>query len=302
MANNKFFTAAEIYVRLLSAFPKKASEISKINVMRWCSEVVTEYLTDPVAMIPHYKLRLGDKSYSNKVDLKSITIQPDSATVGDIYFKVSEKILYEYMTVGHFGATAWVPTGNPIVNNIYVYNYVDYKWSGTNMNIITDDSSITYTIKDGKVLLPFDCFKLESVYDQNNSLVKDMSNQGDYIYFSSVYMPEKVFIDYYSIPVDADGFPLVKRGYEAACYAYCVYKMFEEDASVIPPRIQQWRWLQIVDDKEHELGAARSSWSDLTDNDIRDIHNYIIDPNYIRMITGVDNKDTLDGGSIFNQK
>ena len=61
--------------------------------------------------------------------------------------------------------------------------------------------------------------------------------------------------------------------------------MFEEDASVIPPRIQQWRWLQIVDDKEHELGAARSSWSDLTDNDIRDIHNFIIDPNYKRFIT-----------------
>ena len=98
-------------------------------------------------------------------------------------------------------------------------------------------------------------------------------------------MPTQVYIDYYSIPADEDGFPLIKRGYEAACYTYCVYKMFEEDASVIPPRIQQWRWLQIVDDKEHELGAARSSWSDLTDNDIRDIHEFIIDPNYKRFIT-----------------
>ena len=57
--NNKYFTAAEIYVRLLSSFPKKGTEISKINVMRWCSEVVTELLTDPVGMIPHYKIQLG---------------------------------------------------------------------------------------------------------------------------------------------------------------------------------------------------------------------------------------------------
>ena len=205
--NNKFFTAAEIFVRLLSSFPKKASEISKINVMRWCSEVVTEYLTDPVGMIAHYKVRLG--------------------------------VL-----------------------------------SGT-----------SYRIVDGKVELPTDVFKLEAVYDQNNQLIKDCVNQGQYVHFSTLHMPTAVYIDYYSIPADEDGFPLIKRGYEAACYAYCVYKMFEEDASVIPPRIQQWRWLQIVDDKEHELGAARSSWSDLTDNDIRDIHEFIIDPNYKRFIT-----------------
>lgn len=223
LANNKFFTAAEIYVRLLSSFPKKASEISKINVMRWCSEVVTEYLTDPVGMISHFK----------------------------------------------------VPVGT-VLNSI--------------------------VITDGKVLLPTDCIKLEAVYDQNNHLVKDCVNQGQYVQFSSAYMPTKVFIDYYSIPVDDDGFPLVKRGYEAACYAYSVYKMFEEDSSCIPPRIAQWKWFEIVADKEHELGAAASSWSDLTDNDIRDIHNFIIDPNYVRIVSRTTSGETLDGGAIFNHK
>jgi hypothetical protein len=224
LPNNKFFTAAEIYVRLLSAYPKKGSEISKINVMRWCSEVVTEYLTDPVGMIPHFKFRLGDQV-------------------------------------------------------------------GTEIKIV-----------DGKVELPLDCFKLEAVYDQNNSLVRDCSNQGEYIHFSSAYTPTEVYIDYYSIPVDDDGFPLVKRGYEAACYAYCVYKMFEEDSSCIPPRIAQWKWFEIVADKEHELGVARSSWSDLTDNDIRDIHNYLISPDYIRHITKTNRGDILNGGSIHNHK
>jgi len=273
--NNKFFTAAEIYVRLLSSFPKKASEISKINVMRWCSEVVTEYLTDPVGMEPHYKVQLGVKELNGTViHLKSITEKPLVAYTDDYYYNSTTK---NVMRVND-GGDPDVIENSTIV--LYEFEGTYYKW----------DSSLTkisYRIVDGKVELPTDVFKLEAVYDQNNQLVKDCVNQGQYVHFSTLYTPTEVYIDYYSIPVDEDGFPLVKRGYEAACYAYCVYKMFEEDASVIPPRIQQWRWLQIVDDKEHELGAARSSWSDLTDNDIRDIHNYIIDPNYKRFI----NKD-----------
>lgn len=204
--NNKFFTAAEIFVRLLSSFPRKGSEISKVNVMRWCSEVVTEYLIDPVGMIRHEKVQLG-----------------------------------------------------VLQNGVY-------------------------KILNNKVELPTDVFKLETVYDENNNLVEDWTNQGQYVQFSTAKTPNKVFITYYSIPADEDGFPLIKRGYEAACYAYCVYKMFEEDAGTIPPRIPQWRWFQIVQDKEHELGAANCSWSDLTDNDIRDIHNFIVDPSYRRII------------------
>ena len=65
------------------------------------------------------------------------------------------------------------------------------------------------------------------LYDQNNKLIKDCVNQGQYVHFSTSHTPTQVYIDYYSIPVDEDGFPLIKRGYEAACYAYCVYKLFD---------------------------------------------------------------------------
>ena len=217
--NNKYFTAAEIYVRLLSSFPKKGTEISKINVMRWCSEVVTELLTDPVGMVLNSKIQLG--------------------------------------------------------------NFEDG----------------VYKIVDGKVEVPVDCFKLEAVYDETKKLSKGFSYQGQYIHLNSNYKPEKILIDYYSLPVGEDGFPLIKRGYESACYAYSVYKMFEEDASAIPPRIQQWRWYQICEDKEHELSAAYASWSDLTDNDIRDIHNFIIDPNYIRIINKFSGGEILNGSN-----
>ena len=290
--NNKFFTAAEIFVRLLSAFPKKASEISKVNVMRWCSEVVTEYLTDPVGMIPHYKYQLGIRDGSGTVvNLVSITEQPTVSVPSAVFYRQSTN---EICTLALDGVTVSSHTAGS-AGVLYLFAGTYYRWTTTLVKV-------TYTIVDGKVELPTDCFKLEAVYDQNNSLVKDCSTQGQYIQFSSRYMPTAVYIDYYSIPADAQGFPLIKRGYEAACYAYCVYKMFEEDAGTIPPRIPQWRWFQICEDKEHELGAARSSWSDMTDNDIRDIHNYIIDPAYIRMITKTTYGDILDGGSIFNQK
>lgn len=279
--NNKFFTAAEIFVRLLSSFPKKASEISKINVMRWCSEVVTEYLTDPVGMIAHYKYQLGIQkliSGVTKVSLLSMTIEPVSNVINSKYYNSDTKLIYQLIDTGG-GDLQWDLSYAPTVGTKYLFENIYYDWNGSSFKVCE------YTIRDGKVELPTDVFKLEAVYDQNNQLIKDCVNQGQYVHFSTLHMPTQVYIDYYSIPADEDGFPLIKRGYEAACYAYCVYKMFEEDASVIPPRIQQWRWLQIVDDKEHELGAARSSWSDLTDNDIRDIHEFIIDPNYKRFIT-----------------
>jgi len=198
--NNMFFTAAEIYMRLISSFPSKGAEINKIQVMRWCSELVTDYLRDPVGLIPNKKYPVG------------------------------------------FG----------------------------------DNKLVT----DKKVPLPANIFKLESVFDENNNLIKDFLYQGEYIYFSDRNVPTKVFIDYMSIAVDENGFPLIKRGYESAAYHYCVYKAFEEDATRIPPRIQQWRWLQIVNDKDWEIEAAARSWDDITDNDIRDIHQILISDVY----------------------
>lgn len=73
----------------------------------------------------------------------------------------------------------------------------------------------------------------------------------------------------------------MERGYETAAYSYCVYKMFEEDATSIPPRIQQWRWFQICQDKDWEIEAASRSWQDVDESMIREIHAIIMDPAYL---------------------
>ena len=197
--NNKYFTSNEIYVRLIGAYRNKGKDITPLNVMHWCSELMTEILRDPVGLVDNYK--------------------------------------------------------------------------------------VPVKVKDGKALLPFNVFRLEAVFDNNGVLLKnDFMYQGQYIFFSSTNCPTGLKIDFKSIAVDDLGFPLIKRGYEQAAYAYCVYKMFEEDATAIPPRIQQWRWLQLCQDKDWEIEAASRSWMDLTDNDIREIHNIIVGPVFMSRI------------------
>ena len=218
---NKYVTAVDIYMRIISTFKSKAAEISKVEVVRWCSEVITDYLKDPVGLVQHKK-----------------------------------------------------------------YCVVD----GT-----------TKLMVDGRATLPTNIFKLEGIFDQDNNLVTNYIYQGDYIIFSDNYMPTKVYIDYYSLPVDeTTGYPLIKRGYEPACYAYCVYKMYEEDATCIPPKVAQWRWMQIVQDKEWEIEAAHRSWDGMSDNELRDIHNFIISRDYLEMVYGIQSP-MLDGGSIYGE-
>lgn len=204
---NKYVTAMDIYMRIVSAYKSKSQEVSPIEVIRWCSEVITDYLKDPAGLVAH--------------------------------------------------------KGVCIVNG-------------------KDKSYV-----DGRAILPNDIFKLEAIYDANRSLLTDYLYQGDYIIVSDTNKPTELYIDYYTLALDDDtGYPLIKRGYEPACYAYCVYKMFEEDASVIPPKIQQWRWMQIVQDKEYEIEAAHRSWDGVTDNELVEIHKYIVSREYRAFIGG----------------
>ncbi len=206
---NKYVTANDIYMRIISTFKSKGAEISKIEVVRWCSEVITDYLKDPVGLIEH--------------------------------------------------------------------------------------KGASELIVDGVATMPTDIFKLQRVYGEDGSPCVNFMYQGDYLQFPDSYKAKKIFFDYYSLALDdVTGFPLIKKNYQPACYAYCVYKMYEEDATVIPPRVPQWRWLQIVQDKEWEIEAAHRSWDGLTDNEIMEIHNGLINRDYMKQVYG-QRTHVLDG-------
>lgn len=203
----------DIYMRIISTYRSKGQELSPVQVMRWCSEVITDYLKDPAGLL--------------KVEC-------------------------------------------PL-----------------------------YKVSSNRFELPQDVFKLETVLGANRELLTGFVYQGDYLIFSDNKTPKNASIVYYKLAVDEDtGFPLIKKGYEPACYAYSVYKMFEEDATVIPPRVPQWRWLQIVQDKEWEIEAAHRSWDGFTDNELMEIHQYILSPDYMSIVHG-QRGQVLEGGSPF---
>ena len=112
-------------------------------------------------------------------------------------------------------------------------------------------------------MLPNDIFKVECLYDANQIPLKnDYINQGQYIFLPDSYTSNEIYADYYSLAVDANGYPYIKRGYELAAYSYCVYKMFEEDASAIPPRIQQREYRDWeTDRKSTRLNSSHSAKS-----------------------------------------
>lgn len=209
---NKYITAMDIYMSIISTYKSKGQEISPIEVMRWCSECITRYLKDPAGLIFH--------------------------------------------------------------KGVCVLNGKDKK------------------LHDGRITLPNDIFKLEAIRNAGGGLVQGLLYQGDYLIVPSTFKEQKISIDYYSLAVDSKtGFPLIKKGYESACEAYSIYKMFEEDATVIPPRVPQWRWLQIEQNKDWEIEAAHRSWDGMTDNELMEVHKYIVSPHYMEIVYGAIGQD-----------
>lgn len=49
--NKSFFSSREIYVRLTELYRKKMAEYSPYTIMRWCSEVVADFIKDPSGTI-----------------------------------------------------------------------------------------------------------------------------------------------------------------------------------------------------------------------------------------------------------
>ena len=91
-------------------------------------------------------------------------------------------------------------------------------------------------------------------------------DNGDFIAFDSLQTFSKndkgqdiVFTNYWGIPVDPQtGYPLIKKGHELACEAYCVWKLYTED--FLTNKIDANRWMYIVGEKDRELNAAQNGF------------------------------------------
>ena len=75
-----------------------------------------------------------------------------------------------------------------------------------------------------------------------------------------------VYVNYYGIPTDDDGFPLIKKGHAQACYAFCVKKLYEEDFYM--GKLQANVWGDILQELENQLAAAKNSFRHVSRNEL----------------------------------
>lgn len=181
--NKSFFSSREIYVRLASLYKHKMAEYDPYTIMRWCTEVITDFITDDSGMID----------------------------------KIAE-------------------LGIPVNNMLPI---------------------------------PIGLFKLEYVFITGSNTKISYSHQGDYLLFAEQYSNTNISCYYHSFVFDDDGFPLIKRGYEKACEAHCIYNMYQED--FMEGKIDINRWKNIEYTNDWEIEAAARSWSEVNDSFVKDV-------------------------------
>ena len=119
---------------------------------------------------------------------------------------------------------------------------------------------VELTVTNYKAFLPCNIYKIMDVYttpDQRSSRIPYI-DLGSYISFDTNQTLSSIYIDYKGMPVDLDsGLPLIIRGHEMACEAYCIWKIYTED--ILNDKISIDSKNRIESRKDSELAACFST-------------------------------------------
>lgn len=111
------------------------------------------------------------------------------------------------------------------------------------------------TVTDYKALIPCNAFRILDVLDGGGNQINPQRN-GAYVLLPSNYGYTSIYLSYHAIATDPDtGYPLIKKGHEEACLAYCIYKAYYEDYLTKAIDGQQWNF--IVQEKEGKIQATK---------------------------------------------
>lgn len=107
-------------------------------------------------------------------------------------------------------------------------------------------------------------------------------NTGDQLVFNQDFTPEYIYIDYMGMPFmeEPPYYPLILKGHELACEAYCKFKLFEED--ILYGKINGEYLIQT---RDHEILAAKIAterFKTLQEKDMTQFMLKDIVPNYGR--------------------
>jgi hypothetical protein len=163
---------------------------------------------------------------------------------------------------------------------------------------ILADERFFYKIREHKVPvlqenpkfceIPVNVFKIRDVYtdrknrDTRNSPFVNHFNTGDQLVFNQDFKGEYVYLDYLGMPfmTEAPYYPLILKGHELACEAYCKYKLFEEDIL-----LGKMSGELLIQTRDQEILAAKSATERFKTRADKDMEQFILKdmiPNYGR--------------------
>lgn len=153
--------------------------------------------------------------------------------------------------------------------------------------IIEHELEVSKIGSQWQCVLPANVFVVKDVYSSSNNPDSRMNptNTGTHLIFEK--KPRKVLINYYGMPFQEEEpyYPLILKGHEMACEAYCKVQLFEEDFLMGNMQSQAFGMLQA--NMNNELIAAtvdNERHKTVDDQDKIQIIRSNLIPNYGRKI------------------
>lgn len=133
-------------------------------------------------------------------------------------------------------------------------------------------SGIAVKMLGRRALIPCNVYRIVKVYTDRNNRNSEINftRTGRYINFDKTY--QQVYIDYFGIIVDEDGYPVILPGHMQAIEAFCVHKLYYED--YLNNEMDHNRWAYITEDMKNKMADAKGSIRAFTFEDLNSL-NYI---------------------------
>ena len=132
------------------------------------------------------------------------------------------------------------------------------KFSDLQIGFPSESDPSVLVIENSMVPLPPFIHRITMIYDENDNIIQGAGSNGSYIFLPSDFTGSKVFIAGRMIAFDSETMtPLLLRGHEQAAFAFCVYKMFEEDIDL--QKVSQNVGLAIKQRMEQAMAESSGS-------------------------------------------
>lgn len=125
-------------------------------------------------------------------------------------------------------------------------------------NILEHELDVIKISSQYQAVLPVNVYKLKDVYTRKSDPHSRIPfrNTGTHIILNTNKKYQRLYINYLGMPFQEEPpyYPLILKGHELACEAYCKRQLYEED--FLLGRMNSNGWQQILYDLNNEIIAA----------------------------------------------